>query len=255
MTAFTPRVLLQRFCTDCMGLDAECPSCSGLGFHASRAEIKNWRAQAESEIARARAALETALSAQRMYAESDDPERLFQSTHASMLFSTLAEMQSTLDADIRAMRAGIDGEEHAAKLWDRCLTRIDEARARRKEAERAERAEPEAPPPAPVETPTCSEPGCGRDAYATDEDGAPWCKRHAHARGLLQRDVVPESDPEPAEPLPEAGNASPQAPGRGYRFVGGPADNRVIEVPRGETEWEIEGTTYHRRGNAFVARR
>lgn len=249
---YTPQVLLERLCTTCLGLDGSCPACAGLGFLASRGEIKRWRATDERELSKAKRTLVKANAALTQFRLADDPQKMFEESHARLVFPTLESMLDSIERDVVLLESIIAAGEHMLSMWDRCLERLADARARRKEEQRAPEPEPIAP--TPVERATCDEPGCGRDAYVSDDDGD-WCKRHAHARGSLQRDAVPESDPDIADRLPEAANASPQPPGRGYRFVGGPADGRVIEVPRGLTEWEIDAVMYHKRGNAFVTRR
>jgi hypothetical protein len=100
------------------------------------------------------------------------------------------------------------------------------------------------PAPAPA---TCK---CGKPPAVWD-GGVPYCKKHAHARGLLR---APEPDPVPdTTPAPEAPHGLPQRRvlTRPMRLVGGPNDGELAQVERGEATLVIEGAAYERRGHVF----
>lgn len=104
-------------------------------------------------------------------------------------------------------------------------------------------------PPPVVEAPTCCV--CGRDATITGTDDQSYCKRHGYQ--FIRRMPEESEQLEEAKQVISRGNEpeKKRRKTRPFRFRGGPADGELHSVERGETEVEVNGGRYSKRGHAF----
>jgi hypothetical protein len=237
-----------------------CPACEGKGckwcFDAGL--LPTGRAMRKQE--------ETMHSAirdrRRIIANIDEVLRVTSELEGDMLDQALASLDSPSREELQR-RADEDRESSLAEIavFERALLGIERFKERNREmrAEMVAREAAPAPPvpapvPAPRDEPKCSARKCKRAVAAYDDLDRGWCKRHAHARGLL---TVVNHDPTPAPtPAPEARETPSHGPVRSFPLIGGPLAGTRRDIQSGEVAiWLPHGGKeyrYDHHGSKYV---
>ncbi len=125
----------------------------------------------------------------------DPPRRVDLATNPEEAKRALDEMHTEIKGLEEDLRQLAMGQRALAELQlhvqnAKALRNWFEARAQETEQWLASQGPQAPPPPSTAETHKCN---CGKAGYAEDDNGTWWCKRHAHAKGLLER---PKDEPE-----------------------------------------------------------